>query len=208
MAWIKRQTDTLPPYCGAHRSNSSNASHALKSPLVGLFCQHRNFRAEGNGTVEQRPLCTEELCGSFAWCRDFADVPGLCLSPPCKDHQRSVITAGVLIGLAAFVLMMDVADVVLLFRCVSVRMSVKAYGNFSGAFIKFGTFALFVSGGIQEFTDTIVNYHCFNEDGEKYVSDTREYVTGFQATMLLSAIGSLCLAPFSSVRGSSLVPKL
>merc|ERR1712039_115851 len=109
-----------------------------KSPIVGLFCQHRNFRAEGNGTGDQLPLCTEELCSPFAWCRDFADVPGLCMTTPCKEYQRSLVTAAVIISLTAIALITDLVDSVLLLRCIAVKTSFKAVVNFSGAFIKFG----------------------------------------------------------------------
>jgi hypothetical protein len=57
-----------------------------KSPIVGLYCQHKDYRVPvANVTTDpQGGLCTKVTCPNFAWCRELADVPGECLGEACQ----------------------------------------------------------------------------------------------------------------------------
>jgi len=176
-----------------------------KSPLVGLYCQHRDYVVPGsNDTAENRPLCSDVSCPSFAWCRDLADVPGLCLGEACSEYQRCLDVA-----LAALVLVVVAATAELLYVAMlcrrAPRQMLKGTANAVAAFLKLVAYLLCTAGGLQDFTDEAVRHECFNTDGNARVAHAQRHVRTTCLLLLIAAAGSVCLSPLSVRWGSGLL---
>merc|ERR1712039_659379 len=149
-----------------------------------------------SGTTAGEP-CTEVGCSSFAWCRDFADIPGECLGDACQDYNRAKAYAIVIAVVAILGLLFDVADVGLLCRPATGPQH-KAVLNAAGAFIKFAGFLLCLLGGIHEFVGVAVEKECFNESGNELARDVQVGISSFLLAAAVAAISSFCLAPLSA----------
>jgi len=168
-----------------------------KSPLVGLFCQ---LRESDNGTG-----CTAVTCGAdFEWCRDFADIPGQCLSDACQDHERAVSFGIACVAFASLSLFLDAVDVVFLFRWKSAVVP-KAGVDFTAACMKIFAHLLCLAGGVYDLTNEVVQRECFNQDGLDMAKKARAACWYFLYSTLLTCFGSLLLAPWSSYWGGHLV---
>jgi len=174
-----------------------------KSPLVGLYCHHVEWRVPTNGSLGA--LCTEVNCpSSFAWCRDFADVPGLCYGDACKDYNRALGYLLVCIVCLSAGCFMDLLDLVVLFRYPHAAAP-KSAGNVVGASMKFMTYVLCLAGGVQEFSADVVQHGCFNEKGKALTESVEDLVRIFGIAALATGGGSLLLAPMSMRWGGHLV---
>jgi len=169
-----------------------------QSPTVGLYCQHLNYLTEGNATTGDMGYdCTETTCSSFSWCRDFADIPGLCLGDACQEYRRSLAYAAALITTAVLGIVFDLADLFVLVRHPKAGWP-KAFSNMAGAAVKLVGFFLCLTGGIKEFADEAFEQRCWNDSGSALVKDSKGRVDAFRLTVLLAAAGSLVLAPLSA----------
>eukprot|EP00404_Azadinium_spinosum_P027968 CAMPEP_0180678358 /NCGR_PEP_ID=MMETSP1037_2-20121125/68338_1 /TAXON_ID=632150 /ORGANISM="Azadinium spinosum, Strain 3D9" /LENGTH=371 /DNA_ID=CAMNT_0022707993 /DNA_START=170 /DNA_END=1282 /DNA_ORIENTATION=- len=176
-----------------------------KSPLVGLFCQHLDDRMPGNTTgIGLDALCTEPTCDSFAWCRDLADVPGLCLGAACQDHKRSLLYTYTLMAITILGLLLDIADLVILVRWRAAPRP-KSSANVVAGCVKLGGFLLCLACGIRDFADQAESQGCFNAVGNGMVLGTRASADAFLLAALLATGGSFCLAPLSACWGGNLI---
>jgi len=175
-----------------------------KSPIVGLYCMQRDYRVPVNISIEPRgELCTTETCPSFAWCRDFADVPGLCLGEACKDYTRAANFLIVCIVCAALGLVFDIAVIVLLLRW-PVQIKLKSTANALSACLKVLAFALCSAGGAKDFTRELVAKSCYNAEGNVLALSAKDGVDLFEMVTLLTIAGSLALAPMAMQWGGPL----
>jgi len=149
-------------------------------------------------------LCTAVTCPTFAWCRDFADIPGLCLGDACENYTRSLALSVVFIALASCGVICDLIDVAILATCPASAKR-KTYINLVSAGLKISGFLVCLSGGIQDFTDAAFANKCFNAKGSKLIDNTRTSVANFLASAALTGIGSFGLAPMSMRWGGILV---
>lgn len=176
-----------------------------KSPIHGLYCQHRDYRVPVNISIEpQGALCTQVTCPSFAWCRDLADIPGQCLGDACKDYSRAVdflILSMVCGGLG---LVCDLADLVILLRWPTSAKR-KSITNAVGACFKLLAYLLCSAGGTTDFTKELVEMQCHNAEGNKLADSAKDGVELFQMITLLTIAGSLAMAPMSMRWGGQLV---
>jgi len=122
-----------------------------KSPIVGLFCQHIDFRVpvENISLQKEREFCTLVTCPSFGWCRDFADIPGECLGEACKDYRRATEFLIVCIICAGLGLAFDFVDLVILLRY-PLLPKLKSTSNTVSACLKLLSYLLCKAAGAQE----------------------------------------------------------
>jgi hypothetical protein len=172
----------------------------MKSPVVGLYCQHVKYTVIG---VKPSQLCTDVTCSTFAWCRDFADIPNLCLGEACKDYQQVKVVAAICIGLVAIALILDIVDVCFFCKC-QTSQTTKTLLNLFASCIKLFTYLLCIAGGVSEFMDTVIEKQCYNDDGVTMINEVSDSLRDFLLTTILSCFGSLFLAPFSIWWGGKL----
>jgi len=178
-----------------------------KSPTVGLYCHsvgYVDLDAEGNFTSSDRPLCREPTCASFAWCRDFADIAGICMSEPCEMYRRSTeIAAGVIVCLS-LAIVLDIVDVIMLLRFPQ-RRKAKATLNMMGVALRMVTYLLFVAGGVREFMRLSVQHSCFNPPGIERVKSAEFSVNASGISVLLSMALTIWVWYFTAQWGSVLI---
>lgn len=176
-----------------------------KSPVVGLYCQHRDYRVPVNNSIQQEgALCNKVTCPSFAWCRDLADIPGQCLGEACQDYSRAADFLIVCIVWTSLGMMLDFADLVLLVRW-PLAAKLKFTGNAVSACLKLMTYMFCAAGGVKDFTSDLVDMQCFNADGNALAEAAKERVKLFEMVALLTVVGSLALTPMSMQWGGQLV---
>jgi len=176
-----------------------------KSPLVGLYCQHIDYVVPGsNATSQNRPMCSDVSCPSFAWCRDLADVPGLCLGEPCSEYRRSLDVALAIAVAVAAAVVAELVYVALLCRRVP-RQILKGVMNAVAAGLKMMAYFLCAAGGLQDFMDEAVTNQCFNPEGNARVAQAQRHVKTTCLLLLLATAGSVCLSPLSVRWGSGLL---
>lgn len=169
-----------------------------KSPVFGLFCQHKSF------VVEAKVMCKETTCPNFAWCRDFADIPNLCLGEACQDYRRTVAVCICSIALISFGLLCDLADVVVCMKWPNNSVH-KTLLNVTASCFKFLVYLLCLSGGAVEFTNAIVAKQCFNAEGLVMAQRAKTGLRELLVCVMISAAGSLVLSPFSIKWGGKLL---
>lgn len=193
----------------------------VQSPIVGLFCQYSdwfqstavNTSATNRTTLESThrrrraeirpPLCTSPTCESFAWCRDFADLPGECYSDACKEYERSKSLVIVCILLAACGLLCDLGDLMVCWSFPAAAKP-KATLNVSSATLKLASALLCLAAGVGDFTDTMVAKSCFAGNGSDMAENANATVSRFVGVTITSTVFSLCLAPMSMQWGGRL----
>jgi len=176
-----------------------------KSPIVGLYCQHKDYRVPVNKSIQpEGPLCTQVTCPSFGWCRDLADIPGQCLGEACKDYSRALDFLIVCIVFVGLGLVFDFIDLILLIRW-PMAVKQKSGANAVSACLKLLAYLLCAAGGVQDFTHELVEQSCFNVQGNELAQSAKDGVKLFQMVTLLTIVGSLVLAPMSAMWGGQLV---
>jgi len=178
---------------GQPRKTKPDDYACKKSPTVGLFCQHVDDIVPGSNST----LCTATTCSNFAWCRDLVDIPGLCLSDACQDYQRALAYSVVIIVAVAAGLVLDAADLVILFRYPRAILP-KLFLNAIGCCAKLLACLLCLAAGVLEFMGTLEEKACFNDVGNRMVKTTRQSVAAFLLFTSLAVVGSLCLLPCSA----------
>mmetsp|Transcript_108540 Transcript_108540/g.346425 ORF Transcript_108540/g.346425 Transcript_108540/m.346425 type:complete len:496 (-) Transcript_108540:40-1527(-) len=167
-----------------------------KSPVVGLYCQHRSFTLPGGNASAPTPLCTDVSCPSFGWCRDFTDIPGLCLGEACMNYQRSLeLILGSMIALPLAILI-DVINVGLLLA-VDRRSKLKSSLHATGSALKLLVYLFCIAGGVQDFVGLAVERRCWNEQGNARIAQAEMHVKLSTSTAVGGAVGSLCLSVLS-----------
>lgn len=158
-----------------------------------------------NATIEpEAPLCTQVTCPNFEWCRDFADIPGLCLGDPCKDYRHARDFLIVCIACAGLGFLMDCADLVMLLRWPQAAKQ-KATANVASACVKLSAYMLLSACGAADFMDELVGKRCFNAEGHELAESAKDGVYLFGMALLLTSAGSLALSPLSMQWGGKLV---
>lgn len=176
-----------------------------KSPIQGLFCQHIDYLVPGANTSLSSPsYCTLETCGNFDWCRDFADIPGECLSEACQDYHHAKAFLIVCLVFVSVALVCDLADTIFLFKW---RDGVKAKTllNCVSACLKLLGWLTCLGGGIKSFSEMLSEQKCFNAEGTVLVESVKEGVVNYIVLVILSGAGSLILAPMSMQWGGRLI---
>lgn len=181
-----------------------NQYECKKSPLVGLFCQHIDYRVEGSGNLSDRPFCTEDTCDSFAWCRDMADIPDLCIGESCRLYERSLDLAVVIVVWVSSAMTLDIAYIIMLLRCPEAPRW-KCRANFAAACFKLLVWGFCVAGGVKDFVDAALRNACFNTAGMESVSQASIYVDVLRILSLVTLAGSVLLSPLSMRYGNQLV---
>mmetsp|Transcript_5986 Transcript_5986/g.10267 ORF Transcript_5986/g.10267 Transcript_5986/m.10267 type:complete len:414 (+) Transcript_5986:62-1303(+) len=171
-----------------------------KSPLVGLYCQHVNYTVLD---VPEQP-CTSVTCSTFDWCRDFIDVSDQCITEPCEQYRRARNYAIPCIVFAGIAILLDFTDIVIL-CCYNRAAGMKAAVDVTSACVKLIAVLLCVIGGIQDFTNGLVNRGCYVPDGTNLAETTRRDMRSFMTSSIFSMLGSLCLSPLSASWGGKLV---
>jgi len=178
---------------GAERLVRPNRFVCQKSPTVGLYCQRVDYTdASAQGDFDAnttRPLCTDVTCPSFGWCRDFADIPNLCLTEACEMYRRSLGMAAAVIACLAVAVALDIIDVLLLLRCPRKRKA-KAILNMMGVAVRMLTYLFCVAGGIRDFTRTAMQHACFSPAGNERVKEADMSVNAAGISVL---IGMACM---------------
>eukprot|EP00929_Paragymnodinium_shiwhaense_P101915 TRINITY_DN65102_c0_g1_i1.p1 TRINITY_DN65102_c0_g1~~TRINITY_DN65102_c0_g1_i1.p1 ORF type:complete len:420 (-),score=58.88 TRINITY_DN65102_c0_g1_i1:128-1387(-) len=179
-----------------------------KSPVVGLFCQHLDYReaspVPSPPNAGLPPMCTIDSCPDFEWCRDFADIPGLCISEPCLAYSRSVafvVACCVLLGAAGA---LDLLDLLVLFLRKTMHKQ-KAALELSSCCFKFIGCILISLSGAREFLRDVAAHDCFVGPGSDELAPAANSAMGtLWMIAALSSAGSLCLAPLSIKWGGQL----
>jgi len=184
-------------------STRENQYVCQKSPTVGLYCQHIDYRVPGAGNASERALCTESTCEKYAWCRDMADVPGLCLGESCRAYGRSLELSVIIVLCLAVAVLLDVVYVVLLARFPKPRK--RALINMVGGCIKLLAYGFLIAGGIDDFVSTAVLNACFNAEGNERVAHAQDFAKELRLWSLLTMAASVAEAPVSMHYGSHLV---
>lgn len=174
-----------------------------KSPTVGLYCQHVDYRVPGAGNVSERSFCTEDTCDKFAWCRDMADVPGLCIGESCQAYQRSLDLSVVIVLCMAVALLLDLIYGIMLVKFPWPKM--KLLTNAAGGGCKLLAYGFVVAGGIDDFVDTAVAHACFNAEGNERVAHAQDFTYALRMLTLVAMAGSVCLSPLSMHWGTQLL---
>eukprot|EP00927_Polykrikos_kofoidii_P046649 TRINITY_DN40815_c0_g1_i1.p1 TRINITY_DN40815_c0_g1~~TRINITY_DN40815_c0_g1_i1.p1 ORF type:complete len:416 (+),score=50.83 TRINITY_DN40815_c0_g1_i1:186-1433(+) len=175
-----------------------------KSPIVGLYCHHIDYRVPRNGTSSAfGDLCTAATCENFNWCRDFADVPGLCLRRPCQDYKHAFALCTVCIVAAVFGVFFDLVDIIVMCTCPSLQ-KIKSCTNGIAACIKGTGCLICVVSGAREFAVEAASNACIVGNNGALAAAAETAATSMFVTSLLATAGSLCLAPLSSRWGGRL----
>lgn len=176
-----------------------------KSPTVGLFCQHKDYKVPVNISIQpEAALCTQVTCASFAWCRDLADIPGQCLGAACKDYSRAVDFLIICIVFASLGVLCDFLDLMCLFRWPT-STKLKSTTNSVSACFKLLAYLVCAAGGAKDFTCELVEMQCYNSEGNIFANSVKDAVELFGMITLLTIVGSLALAPMSMQWGGQLV---
>jgi len=189
------------------RSDLQNDEYECrKSPVVGLFCQHlaatqRQWTGVKSGSYE---LCTAVTCPNFAWCRDFTDIPGLCLGQACQDYQRVRGICITCIVICSLGLLLDLSDLIVFWKFANAVVA-KSMINILSSGVKLLGFCFIIGGGGQEFLSTIVEKQCFVEEGQEMAQVARDVIESYLLAALFSSLLSLALAPFSMYSGGKLI---
>merc|ERR1712039_760628 len=122
------------------------------------------------------------------WCRDFADIPRLCVTEVCKQHQMMIRVTSWTYIIAAVGVFLDLLDVITIFT----------------SLVKWIGFGTALGAGTTSFLADLEEAMCFNADGMNLVQDAGAMFIAYLIVQVASAILSICLAPLSAYYGGKL----
>lgn len=158
-----------------------------RSPVVGLYCQH--------GAVE---------CGSFEWCRDFADISGQCKTDVCQQDLLVEKMTRYAFICSALGVLIDIIDVVTFCACPD-AVIFKSVVNICSSCVKWVAFGVMVGSGAKEFMVYLIDARCYNTAGMQMVKAAGEQLLVYILFQVASAVLSLILAPLSAYYGGKLI---
>jgi len=160
-----------------------------------------NYTLE-DGQLPEMP-CTSVTCSTFDWCRDFIDVSDQCITEPCEQYRRAKNYAIACIVFAGIGILLDCSDILIL-CCYHRAAGMKAAVDVTSACVKLLAVLLCVIGGIQDFTNSLVNRGCYVSEGTNYAETSQRDMRSFMTSSIFSLLGSLCLSPLSAGWGGKL----
>merc|ERR1712039_824640 len=131
------------------------------------------------------------------WCRDFADIPRVCVTEVCKQHQMMIRVTSWSYIIAAIGVFLDLLDVITIFTLAD-AVVFKSSVNIFSSLIKWIGFGTAMGAGTQYFIADLEKAKCFNQDGMTLVKDTGGMLITYLVLQAWSAILSLLLAPLSA----------
>lgn len=162
--------------------------YCKRSPIVGLHCE--------DGDLNNK-------CGNHNWCRDFADIPGLCATKVCKDKERIRRVTVVSYILAALAALLDVVDFAVLITLPD-ALVLKSSVNLFSAILKMIAFCVVLGAGTNTFLSDQYDAKCYNAEGMNMNSDASLMFMFYCTMQIVSASLSLVLAPVSAYFGGKL----
>jgi hypothetical protein len=156
-----------------------------RDPIVGLKCQDST------------------ACGDPNWCKYFADIPGTCRTPQCKDyHMVKRVTKACYI-LAAVGIVLDLMDIIAIVMLPDLVVC-KAGTNILSSLMKWIAFGLILGAETSAFLDKVATSKCYNPEGQNMVAVSKDMFVSYAITQVISACFSIILAPFSAYYGGKL----
>eukprot|EP00928_Gymnodinium_smaydae_P005953 TRINITY_DN12067_c0_g3_i1.p1 TRINITY_DN12067_c0_g3~~TRINITY_DN12067_c0_g3_i1.p1 ORF type:complete len:251 (-),score=53.76 TRINITY_DN12067_c0_g3_i1:25-777(-) len=157
-----------------------------RSPVKGLYCQSKHI-----------------VCGNHIYCRDFADLQGVCKNSTCRLHKNSERHSYWAFLLSCIAFICDMIDIIFIFvkpdwvKC-------KSMDDIVSSALKLLAFGVILAAGTSTFLAELQAARCFNDEGAGLVDSARTNFIWYCVITFFSFMFSLLEAPVSAYFGGRL----